>query len=88
MFSLDKKQKYRILKPEFAIRCIPDDLCLVYGNNFDASGICIYSGFLNNSKSYVNNKNKAYDLPSDNTLTEESNFSIKEIEVYQVIFKE
>ena len=35
LFSLDKKQKYRILKPEFAIRCIPDDLCLVYRNNMD-----------------------------------------------------
>lgn len=43
LFSLDKKNKYKILKPE--IECY-DSNTLVYGNNSDGKGIYLYNNFL------------------------------------------
>ena len=86
LFSLDNKKKYDIKKPEFAMRCIPYNYCLVYGNDGHGEGLRIPSGFLK-SDNWENNSKKVYDLPSDNCLSGEQTFSIEDLEVYQIIFK-
>ena len=87
LFSLDNQKKYNVLMPDYAMRCIPYNCCLVYGNNGRGEGMCIYSGFLNSQKHIENNIKKVYDLPSDHCLSGEENFSVEELEVYQIIFK-
>ena len=79
-------EKYSILKADIAIACYPYSESLVYGNNGDGKGIYIVNKFLKNY-SYENHSTKAYDVPSDYCLSGESNFSVKEIEVYQAIFQ-
>lgn len=86
LFSLDNMQKYKILKPELAIGCYPNDDCLVYGNNGDAYGLCLYNKFLING-GFENNFSKVYDTTSDYCLSNEHYFPISEVEVYQIIFK-
>ena len=45
LFSLDNREKFDIIESKTAIRCIPDEFCLVFGNNCDCSGICIKTNF-------------------------------------------
>ena len=87
LFSLDDKKKYKILKPDYAMRCIPYNYCLAYGNDCCGEGLCVHNGFLQKSDNWENNDKKVYDLPSDNCLSGEKNFSIEELEVYQIKFK-
>ena len=86
LFSLDNMEKYSILKTEIAIGCYPYYQSLVYGNNGDGKGIYIPNEFLKN-KGSENLSTKVYNVPSDYCLSGESNFLVKEIEVYQVIFQ-
>ena len=86
LFSLDNKEKFDIIKSDSAIRCIPDDYCSVFGNNFDCSVICIKNKFLINDKSYEDHKTNVYNIPSNHYFSGEKNFYVKEIEVYQIIF--
>ena len=86
LFSLDNMEKYKIIKTEIAIGCYPYSHILVYGNNGDSKGIYIEDKFLKKN-SYENHSSKAYDVPSDYCLSGERTFSVKEIEVYQVIFE-
>ena len=79
-------EKYSILKTEIAIGCYPYYQSLVYGNNGDGKGIYIPNEFLKN-KGSENLSTKVYNVPSDYCLSGESNFLVKEIEVYQVIFQ-
>ena len=87
LFSLDNQKKYNVLKPDYAMRCVPYNCCLVYGNDGSGEGMYIYSGFLNSQKHAENNIKQVYDLPSDHCLSGEENFSVEELEVYQIIFK-
>ena len=86
LFSLDNMEKYSILKAEIAIGCYPYSNSLVYGNNSDGKGIYIRDKFFKNF-GYEDHSSKAYDVPSDYCLSRENKFSVKEIEVYQVIFQ-
>ena len=86
LFSLDNMQKYKILKPEVAIGCYPNENCLVYGNNADSAGVYLSRNFLNRKDSTENHKTRVYNVPSDYCLTGENNFEVEEVEVYQVIF--
>ena len=79
-------QKYKILKPEVAISCYPDEDCLVYGNNSDSAGIFLYRSFLKSKNNTENHKTRVYNVPSDYCLTGENYFEVEEVEVYQVIF--
>ena len=86
LFSLDNMKKYKILKPELAIGCYPNEDCLVYGNNGDAQGLCLYNKFLSYG-GYENHSSKVYDATSDYCLSNKNRFYISEVEVYQIIFK-
>ncbi len=86
LFSLDDMKKYNILKPELAIKCFPEEACLVYGNNYDGYGIILYDNFLKiNNKE--NHKSRVYNVPSDFCLSGENYFEVEEVEVYQVIYE-
>ena len=79
VFSLDKKEKYKVTNIDEAI----------YGsNNFFQFGTCSFR-ICNNCTSvntnYINDHKKYYDLPSNYGLTGgDSNFTISSYEVYQV----
>ena len=86
LFSLDNKEKYKILKPEIAISCYPDYYTLVYGNKDDRYGIRLFSNFLEKNN-YENLASKSYDTPSDYCLSGHNKFEVEDAEVFQVIFE-
>jgi len=86
LFSLDTMEKFKILKPELSIGCIPNECLLIYGNNCDGAGLYIYDNCFKNGGN-ENHETKVYDMPSDYYLTGENKFEIEEIEVYQIIFE-
>ena len=85
LFSLDNLEKYKILKPQYAIYSANDGYFLIYGNNCDACGIYLYSK-KHRKKTKENHQTKVYDVPSNNCLSGETEFTVEEIEVYQIIF--
>ena len=85
LFSIDKMEKYKILKPELAICCYPNENCIVYGNNADNNGISLRANYLNKI-SKENHSTKVYDIPKDFFLSGDNIFNVEEVEVYQVIF--
>ena len=85
LFSLDNLEKYKILKPQYAIYSANDGYFLIYGNNCDACGIYLYSK-KSIKKTKENHQTKVYDVPSNNCLSGETEFTVEEIEVYQIIF--
>ena len=80
-------KKYNILKPESAIECYPEYDCLVYGNTRFSDGIVLYDNFLKLQKNYENQYSRVYNVPSDFCLSDEKEFEVEEVEVYQVIFE-
>jgi hypothetical protein len=86
LFSLDNMEKYNILKPKLAICCYPDENCLVYGNNGDGQGFYLSNQFLENNYNYECHSSRVYNVSSDYCLSEEKNFNVEEVEVYQIIF--
>ena len=95
-------KKYNILKPESAIKCFPNENCLVYGNKTDGYGICLKNNFLkiNNNfgialvnnflkrnDNFENHKSRVYNVPSDICLSGENKFEVEEVEVYQILFE-
>ena len=85
LYSLDKMEKYKILKPELAICCNPGDNCIAYGNNGDNNGICLKPNFLK-KVNLENHESKVYNVPEDFYLSGEKMFNIEDVEVYQIIF--
>ena len=85
LFSLDNLEKYKILKPQYAICSANDGYFLIYGNNWDACGIYLYSK-KQIKKAKENHQTNVYDVPSNNCLSGETEFTVEEIEVYQIIF--
>ena len=79
-------QKYNILKPELAMYCNPN-YCLIYGNNKDGCGVALYRNFLKVKTNFENHKSRVYNIPSDYCLTDEYNFEVEEVEVYQIIYE-
>ena len=87
LFSLDNKQKYKILKPNLAIGCYSDHSSfLTYGNNADSCGIFLYNNFLIKGGE-ENLSSKVYDVNSDYCLSGENKFKVEEVEVFRVIFQ-
>ena len=86
VYSLDKLEKYDVLKPDIAIACFPDDYLLMYGNGFNRYGLRIFSGFLD-KKNYENFNNKSYNTPNEYCLSGRNDFYVKELEIFQIIFK-
>ena len=80
-------QKYNILKPEMAIYSFPTRNCLVYDNNYDGYGIYLENNFLKVKTNFENHKSRVYNIPLDYCLTDEYNFEVEEVEVYQVLYE-
>ena len=86
LFSLNNMKKYKILKPNLAIASYSDHSSfLTYGNNGDGCGIYLKNNFLTNG-GHENHTSKAYDTDSQYCLSTEENFSVEEVEVYNIIF--
>jgi hypothetical protein len=86
LFSLNNMKKYKILKPNLAIASYSDHSSfLTYGNNGDGCGIYLKNNFLTNG-GHENHSSKAYDADSQYCLSTEENFSVEEVEVYNIIF--
>ena len=91
LFSLDYLEKYKILKPCYAISCATDGFYLIFGNNLDGCGIYLDEdrfNFKNKPPLLLkeNHSTKVYDIPSNFYLTGESCSEVEEIEVFQIIF--
>ncbi len=86
VYSLDKFEKYDVIKPEMAISCIPYEYILVYGNNDDRYGLRIFDEF-SEKENYENFGKKAYDVPSQFCLSGDNIFYVEELEVYNIIFE-
>jgi hypothetical protein len=85
LFSLNNMKKYKILKPNLAIASYSDHSSfLTYGNNGDGCGIYLKNNFLTKG-GHENHKSKAYDADSQYCLSTEENFSVEEVEVYNII---
>ena len=85
LYFIDRMEKYKILKPELAICCYPNENCLVYGNNADNNGISLRANYLNKMNK-ENHSTQVYDIPKDFYLSGDNIFSVEEVEVYQIIF--
>ena len=78
VFSLNKKKKYSILKPEYALGF---DINSWWGFGYSYNAIVINDD--SNSGNYVGNG--TYDIPEKNELNGgERNFTVKSFEIYQV----
>ena len=86
LFSLDNKERYKVLKPEIAISCYPDNYTLVYGNKDDRYGIRLFTNFLDKNN-YENLASKSYDTPSEYCLSGHNKFEVEDVEVFQVLFE-
>lgn len=91
LFSLDYLEKYKILKPDYAIGSATDGFYLIFGNNLDGYGIYLYEDWKNIK--YMpplllkeDHSTKVYDISSNYYLTGESCSEVEEIEVFQIIF--
>ena len=81
MFSLDKREKYKVVKAKEALYC---------GYDFFQFGTCcfrIYNNCTSINTNYINDNKNEYDIPSNYGLTDgENKFTISSYEVYQVEF--
>ena len=91
LFSLDYFEKFKMLKPDYAIGCATGGFYLIFGNNLDGCGIYLTED-RHNTK-YMpplllkeDHSTKVYDIPSNCYLTGESCSEVQEIEVFQIIF--
>ena len=91
LFSLEHLEKYKILKPYYALFSAKDGFYLIYGNNLDGCGLYLDEDRYN--KQHMppllvkeNHSTKVYDIPSDCYLTGESCSEAEDIEVFQIIF--
>ena len=91
LFSLDYLEKFKMLKPDYAIGCATGGFYLIFGNNLDGCGIYLTED-RHNTK-YMpplllkeDHSTKVYDIPSNYYLTGESCSEVQEIEVFQIIF--
>ena len=91
LFSLDYFEKFKMLKPDYAIGCATGGFYLIFGNNLDGCGIYLTED-RHNTK-YMpplllkeDHSTKVYDIPSNYYLTGESCSEVQEIEVFQIIF--
>ena len=86
LFSLDNMKNYKILKPNLAIASYSDHSSfLTYGNNGDGCGIYLKNNFLTKG-GHENHASKAYNTDSKYCLSTEEDFSVEEVEVYNIIF--
>ena len=86
LFSLNNMKKYKILKPNLAIASYSDHSSLLtYGNDGDGCGIYLENNFLTNG-GHENHTSKVYNVDSKYCLSTEENFSVEEVEVYNIIF--
>ena len=85
LFSLDNKNKYKILKSQCAFSCYSGSYTLIYGNQGDGKGIYLPNNFLRKSNR-EDQSTRVYEVPSDFCLTSEKDFEVDEVEVYQIIF--
>ena len=79
VFSLDKREKYKVVSTKDALCC---------GKDFFQFGYCcfrIYNNCTSVNTNYIDNNKNYYDIPSNNGLTGgESQFTISSYEVYQI----
>ena len=79
VFSLDKKEKYKVTNANFSIYSCND--CFQFG------GCCfrIYNNCTSVNTNYINDSKKYYDIPCNFGLTGgDKNFTISSYEVYQI----
>ena len=79
-------KKYKILKPQLAIKSYTSLFFLSYGNTGNYDGISLKSNFKKN-KGCENHSSRIYDVPSDFCLAGEKFFDVEEVEVFQIIYK-
>ena len=82
VFSLDNKIKYKILKSNLAFAYY-DGNPLVYGNDCDGKGIYLNENFLER-ESREDHFTRVYNVTSDYCLTNERNFEVEEVEIFQI----
>ena len=78
IFSLDKKKKYKIKKPEYGIYAGSSYFAFGNGNEF-----CIYNNCTTNNNNYNNNEG-TYETTETYELNGENNFTVSSYEVYQI----
>ena len=78
IFSLDKKKKYKIKKPEYGICTSSDYFAFGGGSDF-----VIYNNCTSNNSSN-NNNGGTYETTEQYELNGESNFTVSSYEVYQI----
>jgi hypothetical protein len=79
IFSLDKKNKYKVTDPSRAI--------FAYSEYFQFGGCCIriYNNCTSSSSNYINDDKSFYDIPSNYEITGgDHQFTIFCYEVYQI----
>ena len=78
IFSLDKKKKYKIKKPEYGIQT--SSIYFAFGGGYD---ICIHNNCTSNNSSY-NCNGGTYETTEKYELNGEYNFTVSSYEVYQI----
>ena len=82
IFSLDKKEKYKVINKK----------CAILGRDeyfqFGACSFRIYNNWTSTSNNYVNNDKNYYDIPNNYGLSGgEKTFKLSSYEVYQLEFR-
>ena len=78
IFSLDKKKKYKIKKPEYGILTYSN--YFAFGSGYD---FCIRNNCTSNNENY-NDDRGTYETTEKNELNGENNFTVSSYEVYQI----
>ena len=79
IFSLDKKKKYKIKKPEYGIYTSSGTFAFGGGHDF-----CIYNNCTSNNSSYNYNNGGTYETTEQYELNGEHYFTVSSYEVYQI----
>ena len=89
LFSLDRKEIYPVKVPEKAITSA-ETLLQCFGNTGRGDGILVDSYYLTKKTSFESKNDREesqnYNVPPGYVLTGDTNFSLKENEVYQIKF--
>ena len=88
LYSITNKKIFDIIQPEKAI--INYDIGYAFacfGNTNSWDGIYLFSGFLSDKEGYCNPEKltNIYNLKSEEDISSQKNFMIKEVEVFQII---
>ena len=88
LYSIANKKTFNVIKPEKAI--INYDIGYAFacfGNTNDWDGIYLFDEFLSDMQGYCNPKKltEIYNLESEEDISSLGNFTVKEVEVFQIV---